>query len=246
MKTYLKILKGFVVIGAGIYLSLAITGCQTTRPAADAGPTSANAVDLEPRPEPVPLLTLGPGDVLDFKFFNTPELNDNQTVRPDGKVTLQLVGEVAVQGKTPEELRAELIKLYTPSLKNPEVVVIIRSLNERRVYIGGEVNKPGILPMPSRLTALEAILEAGGFKMETAKLQSVVVIRQREGKYRGTVIDLSGTLNGEEGLPLYLQPRDIVYVPETAIVKVDRWVDQYIYKLLPRNLSIGLTWDVQQ
>ena len=170
METFLKILKGFVVVGAGIYLILAIGGCQTTRPVADAQLTVAPAADLEPRPEPEPLLNLGPGDVLDFKFFNTPELNDSQTVRPDGKITLQLVGEVTVQGKTPEELRAELIKRYTPELKNPEVAVIVRSLSDRRVYIGGEVNKPGIIPMPSRLTALEAIIEAGGFKMETAKL----------------------------------------------------------------------------
>ena len=239
---YSKILKGFVVVGAGICLIPAMTGCQTTRPATDAQLTVAPATDLEPRPEPVPLLNLGPGDGLDFKFFNTPELNDSQTVRPDGKITLQLIGEVMVQGKTPEELRAELIRLYIPALKNPEVVVIVRSLSDRRVYVGGEVNKPGIIPMPSRLTALEAIIEAGGFKMDTAKLKSVVIIRQREGKLRGSLIDFSGTPNGEAGPPIYLQPRDIVYVPETAIVKVDRWVDQYIYKILPRNLGFGITW----
>ena len=242
METYFKILKRFVVIGAGIYLILAIAGCQTTRPVANAQPTMAPTADLEPRPEPVPLLHLGPGDALDFKFFNTPELNDSQTVRPDGKITLQLIGDVTVQGKTPEELHAELVRRYSPELKNPEVAVIVRSLNERRVYVGGEVNKPGIIPMPGRLTALEAIIEAGGFKMETAKLKNVVVIRQREGKFRGSVIDFSGTSNGEVGPPVYLQPRDIIYVPETTIVKVDRWIDQYIYKILPRNLGFGVTW----
>jgi hypothetical protein len=56
------------------------------------------------------------------------------------------------------------------------------------------------------------------------------------------VIDFSGTPNGEAGPPVYLQPRDIIYVPETTIVKVDRWVDQYIYKILPRNLGFGITW----
>jgi polysaccharide export outer membrane protein len=243
METFFKILKGFFVIGTGIYLILAMAGCQTTKPVADSQLTVAPAADLEPRPEPVPLLNLGPGDVLDFKFFNTPELNDSQTVRPDGKIMLQLIGEVTAQGKTPEELRAELIKRYTPELRNPEVAVIVRSLSDRRVYVGGEVNKPGIIPMPGRLTALEAIIEAGDFKMETAKLKSVVVIRQREGKFRGSVIDLSGTPNGEAGPPFSLQPRDIIYVPEAAIVKVDRWVDQYIYKIFPvRNIGFGITW----
>jgi polysaccharide export outer membrane protein len=112
------------------------------------------------------------------------------------------------------------------------------------VYVGGEVNKPGVIPMPGRLIALEAIIEAGGFKMETAKLKSVVVIRQREGKFQGSLIDFSGTPNGEAGPPFYLQPRDIIYVPETAIVKVDRWVDQYIYKILPmlKNVGFYATW----
>lgn len=242
MKTFFRILKGSVVVGAGMYLILAMAGCQTTRPAADSQLTAAPAADLEPRPEPVPLLNLGPGDVLDFKFFNTPELNDSQTVRPDGKITLQLIGEVMVQGKTPEELHDELVKLYTQDLRNPEVAVIVRSLSDRRVYVGGEVNKPGLIQLHSRFTALEAIIEAGGFKMETAKLKSVVVIRQREGKYRGSVIDFSGTPNGEAGPLVYLQPRDIIYVPETTIVKVDRWLDQYIYKILPRNLGFGVTW----
>ncbi len=240
MRQSSKILMKDVLLNVSVvFLILTIAGCQTVKP-------STQSTQSEPAP-PEPLLesalTLGPGDGIDIKFFHTPELNDTQTVRPDGKITLQLIGEVTVQGKTPEELRSELIRLYTPELRNPEIAVIVRSLSDRRVYVGGEVNKPGIIPMPARLTALEAIIEAGGFKMETAKVKSVVVIRQREGKFHGSLIDFSGTPNGEAGPPFYLQPRDIIYVPETAIVKVDRWVDQYIYKLLPvKNVGFGISW----
>jgi polysaccharide biosynthesis/export protein len=220
---------------ATLFLFVLLTGCQTVKP----------VVELAP-PEPAPRLTLGPGDGIDIKFFHAPELNDSQTVRPDGKVALQLVGEVVVQGKTPDELRSELVRLYTPELKNPEVAVIVRSFSDRRVYVGGEVNKPGIIPMPGRLTALEAIIEAGGFRMETAKVKSVVVIRSREGKFQGSVIDFSGIPNGEVSPLFYLQPRDIVYVPETAIVKVDRWMDQYIYRILPMLKNVGFypQWNV--
>ena len=190
-----------------------------------------------------PVLTLGPGDGIDVKFFHNPELNESQTVRPDGKITLQLVGEVTAQGKTPEELRAELVKLYTPELKIPEVAVIVKSLSDRRVYVGGEVNKPGIVPMPGRLTALEAIIEAGGFKMETAKVKSVVVIRQREGKFHGSLLDFRTALKGEGGQPFYLEPRDIIYVSQTAIVEVDQWVDQYIWRMLPiKSVGFGVSW----
>ena len=222
-----------------IFLILTIAGCQTVKPSTQSEPA-------QPELLPASAMTLSPGDGIDFKFFHTPELNDTQTVRPDGKITLQLIGEVTVQGKTPEELRAELVKLYTPELRNPEVAVIIRSLSDRRVYVGGEVNKPGVIPMPARLTALEAIIEAGGFRTETAKLKSVVVIRQREGKLRGSLIDFSETPNGEAGPPFYLEPRDIIYVPETAIVKVDRWMDQYIYRILPMLKNVGFypQWNV--
>jgi polysaccharide export outer membrane protein len=219
-----------------IFLILTIAGCQTVKPSTQSEPA-------QPEPLPVSSVILSPGDGIDFKFFHTPELNDTQTVRPDGKITLQLIGEVTVQGKTPEELRAELIKLYTPELRNPEIAVIIRSLSDRRVYVGGEVNKPGVVPMPGRLTALEAIIEAGGFKMETANLQTVAVIRQREGKLRGSLIDFSQTPKGEAGLPFYLEPRDIIFVPETAIVKVDRWMDQYIYRILPMLKNVGVYWN---
>jgi polysaccharide export outer membrane protein len=224
-----------------IFLILAIAGCQTAKPSTRTEPVQSESAQPEPLPESA--LILAPGDGIDIKFFHTPELNDTQTVRPDGKITLQLVGEVMVQGKTPEELRAELIKLYTPELKNLEIAVIVRSLSDRRVYVGGEVNKPGVIPMPGRLTALEAIVEAGGFKMETANLKSVVVIRQREGKLRGSLIDFSETPNGQVDPSFYLQPRDIIYVPETAIVKVDRWVDQYIYKILPMLKNVGMYWN---
>jgi polysaccharide export outer membrane protein len=247
MRTIPKILlKDLVPIISVVFLILTIAGCQTVKPVSDSEPTVAPAADLEPRPEPVPVLTLGPGDTLDFKFFHTPELNDSQTVRPDGKITLQLIGEVTVQGKTPNELRGELIRLYTPELRNPEVAVIVRSMSDRRVYVGGEVNKPGVIPMPGRLTALEAITEAGGFRMETAKLKSVLVIRQREGRLRGSLIDFSEIPKGEAGPPFYLEPRDIIYVPETAIVKVDRWMDQYIYRVLPMLKNVGFypQWNV--
>jgi polysaccharide biosynthesis/export protein len=222
-----------------IFLILTMAGCQTVKPPTQSEPA-------QPEPLPASAVTLSPGDGIDFKFFHTPELNDTQTVRPDGKIALQLIGEVSVQGKTPEELRAELIKLYSPELRNPEVAVIIRSLSDRRVYVGGEVNKPGVIPMPARLTALEAIIEAGGFRVETANLKSVVVIRQREGKLRGSLIDFSQIPKGEVDSPFHLEPRDIIYVPETAIVKVDRWVDQYIYRILPMLKNVGLYWNMSQ
>lgn len=226
--------KGSLNLVMGGFLLISLLGCQTAKPFLFVTETPQDAV---------PRLVLGPGDSIEVKFFYNPELNDIQIVRPDGRITLQLVGEVVVQGKTVDELRDHLVRLYAPELRIPEIAVIVRLLSERRVYVGGEVNRPGIIPMPGRLTILEAVVEAGGFKTETAGLKSVVVIRQRDGKYVGTIVNLREALEGKKVEAFYLAPRDIVYVPQTAIAKVDQWVDQFIYKLLPLSKAgMGIYW----
>jgi protein involved in polysaccharide export with SLBB domain len=189
----------------------------------------------ENKTESSPKVTLAAGDIIEVKFFYNPELNDSQTIRPDGKITLQLVGDVIAQGKTPTVLRDELRKHYTPELRNPEVAVIVRSLFGRRVYVGGEVKNAGLIQMPGNMTALEAIMQAGGFDPRTAKTSNVVIIRNKDGKIYGCALDLTETLRGNESQPFYLEPQDIVYVPRTTIAKVNQWIDQYITKMIPRT-----------
>jgi protein involved in polysaccharide export with SLBB domain len=178
-------------------------------------------------------LALAPGDVLEVKFFYTPELNELQTVRPDGKIALQLIGEVEVEGKSPTELRSELTELYSRHLKTPEIAVMVRSFYTRRVYVGGQVMAPGIVEMPGTMTLLEAIMQAGGFNVREAEVRNVVVIRHINGQRYGQSINLKPALSGDEVPPFYLAPKDIVYVPRTAIAKVDQWVDQHINKIIP-------------
>lgn len=178
-------------------------------------------------------VALVPGDVLEVKFFYTPDLNESQTVRPDGKIALQLVGEVEVEGKSPAELRDELLELYSPHLKTPEIAIVIRSFYDRRVYVGGQVMVPGIVEMPGRMTLLEAIMQVGGFDIREAEVQNVVVIRHRNGQRYGYSVDLKPALIGHEAQPFYLEPKDIVYVPQTAIAKLNQWVDQHINKIIP-------------
>jgi protein involved in polysaccharide export with SLBB domain len=216
---------------AGIIVCVLFTACQSAPPARtpDEMPTDSFIK-----------VTLAPGDVVEIKFFYAPELNENQTIRPDGKITLQLVGDVAAQGKTPEELHDELVRLYTPQLKRPEVAVIVRSLASHRVYVGGQVNEPKLIELKEPLTALEAIMQAGGFHMETAQVKNVVVIRNKNGQHYGCALDFSGALKGQEVAAFYLEPRDIVYVPQTTITNVDQWVDQYIRKVLPIQPTLSI------
>jgi protein involved in polysaccharide export with SLBB domain len=180
-----------------------------------------------------PHVALVPGDVLEVKFFYTPDLNESQIVRPDGKIALQLVGEVEAGGKSPAELRDELLVLYTPHLKTPEITIVIRSFYDRRVFVGGKVMAPGIVEMLGRMTLLEAIMQVGGFDLREAEVQNVVVIRHINGQRYGQSIDLKPALTGDEVQPFYLEPKDIVYVPQTTIAKVNQWIDQHINKIIP-------------
>lgn len=182
---------------------------------------------------PPPRVALEPGDVIEVKFFYTPELNVAQTVRPDGRITLQLIGDVEVEGVTPAQLQDGLLQMYTPHLKDPEIAVIVRSLYNRRVFVGGQVITPGIVGMPGKLTVLEAIMQAGGFDLREAEVRNVVVIRHRDAQRYGYSLNLKLALEGGETQPFFLEPQDIVYVPRTTIAKVDQWVDQYINKIIP-------------
>jgi protein involved in polysaccharide export with SLBB domain len=181
---------------------------------------------------------LAPGDEIEIKFYYTPDLNESQTIRADGKITLLRVDEVEVKGLTPDELRLELEKLYTPYLKEPAVSVIVRTLASQQIFVGGEVRTQGALPLNGNTTLLQAIIQAGGFIKESAKLSNVIVMRQDEGKWYGGAFDLRDVVKGKESDSFYLKPMDIVYVPRTRINKLNQWVDQYITRMIPGIGSI--------
>jgi len=209
---------------------IAITGCQSVPPARTAE---------EAKTAPPSRIILGPGDTIDIKFAYASQFNETFTIRPDGKVELQLIGEVVAQGKTPDALREELIERYADQLKHPQLAVIVRTLQARRVYVGGEVKQPGVITMPGDLSALEAIVQAGGFNAETAETENVVVVRRdKDGRQYGYAVNLKDVVTGQETQPFYLEPRDIVYVPRIKIAEVNQWVQQYLWKMLP-PMSFG-------
>jgi protein involved in polysaccharide export with SLBB domain len=192
-------------------------------------------------PTPPSEYQIQPGDQLDIKFFYNPELNEAVMVRPDGKIALQLVKEIQVAGKTPAQLTDELTSKYSSQIKTPEVTVLVRSFNSEKVYVDGEVNRSGLVALARPMTALQAISQAGGPKLDTAHLDEVIVIRNDGANGKITMsINLKAALDGSDpSQDLQLKPYDIVFVPRTAIANVDLWVDQYIRKLIPISVSTG-------
>lgn len=207
--------------------------------AAPASPAAAPALEEAPVTE----YRLHRGDVLEVKFFYNPELNERLPIRPDGKISLALVGEVEAAGLSVSALQAELGVLYGESLRNPEVAVIVKELAPTKIYVGGEVRTAGVLYTADDLTLLQAIVQAGGF-LRTAKRRNVVVLRdQGTPEPLFITVDLTGDLTGRAlGSDLVLQPDDIVFVPRTRIARVDQFVDQYIRQVIPAALNLGVSY----
>ena len=186
-----------------------------------------------------PRMVLAAGDEVEVKFSYSEQFNETQLVRPDGMIELPIIGVIQAQGKKPSELREELIKLYTPHLKHPQLSVIVREFRGRRVYVIGEVARTGFIDMPGPMTALEAIMNVGGFREETANLEEVVLIRHVDFKRYSYKINIKESLagNGKPSEMFYLEPRDIVFVPQKGVVNVNQWIDQYIRKMIPLPMS---------
>jgi protein involved in polysaccharide export with SLBB domain len=187
--------------------------------------------------------TIAPGDELDIKFFYNPELNETITVRPDGMISLQLIDEIQAAGLKPAELDEKLTDLYARELRKPVVTVIVRSFTRQRVYVGGEVNLPGLIELKTGLTALQAVFQSEGFK-ETAEPAETLIIRKGDNDKPIPIrIDLTALMGaGGASADVQLQPDDIVYVPKSTIANANKFIDEYIRGLFMfRGWSFGVS-----
>lgn len=193
----------WLLLTAGAWL---FTGCETTPPTP---PLTGPAGVAEPYTSTI----LGEGDTIRVAFEADTNLNTIAKIQLDGTVTLPLIGAVPAAGMTPEQLRADLMKRYEKLLSINELTVSVLS-STASVYVSGAVLKPGRIPMDRPMTALEAIMEAGGFDLRRAKLKEVVVIRKENGRQRHYTLNLQEALRGNDPNPFYLKPFDIIHVPE--------------------------------
>jgi polysaccharide export outer membrane protein len=169
------------------------------------------------------------------KFFKSPEFNEDVVVRPDGMISLQLVGDVAAAGLSPQALAANLTQRYENELVHPRISVIVRQLGTPPVYVGGEVGHPGIVPLTSGLTLFQAIQAAGGLSVTAHRKQVILIRRGVDGQPTGYSVDVRPIASGEHPeTDAVLAPFDVVFVPASKIADVDTWVDQHFHKLIPR------------
>jgi len=195
--------------------------------------TGAEIQQASTRTDPAGSYVIQPGDQMSLDFYMNPEFNDDVTVRPDGKVTLRLVGDVQAAGLTPDKFAEALDKDYLSELRNPDAVVHVKNMPSRQVFVQGQVSKPGVFPLEPGMTALQAISEAGGLTEDAGK-GAVLIRRDACGQPYGVKVDIaSASGHPGSGQDVALAPRDIIVVPRSGIASVDLFVKQYIQGLLP-------------
>jgi protein involved in polysaccharide export with SLBB domain len=237
MKDHRRVSLAVVLAIAALWLT---AGCatSTTSSGAVATAVAANAAAVN---VPVPEYRIQPTDTLQIKFYYHPDHDQEVVVRNDGKIVLPLIGEIDAAGRPPADLAADIAKAYSVSLREPKVDVFVKTMNERQIYVGGEVNKPGFLPYREGLTALQASLASGGFK-DSGDVAQVMVLKRVANGYEATKIDLTKALEeGDPNADRPLGPTDVVFVPKTGIAKAGQWVQEHILNIIPFRPVLGAT-----
>lgn len=184
-----------------------------------------------------------PGDRLEIQFFYNPELNETVDVRPDGRIALMLIDEVQASGNTVSQLDQTLTGLYSKELQKPEITVQVRSFTGQRVYVGGEVNREGMVELGAKMSALQAVLSAGGFKDSAKPDETLIIRRGPEGEPVPIRVNMADYNTNSS---IRLEPYDVVYVPKSFIAKANLFVRQYIQDLLLfRGVSLGFSYDLR-
>jgi polysaccharide biosynthesis/export protein len=241
-----KIFRGRIAV-AGLML-LALGACETA--------TTVRPIKTTPLEEVLVIgddfnrlgYVINTGDDLTVRFYYNPQLDEDLRVRPDGKISLALIGEVQAAGKVPEALSNDITTQYRTFLNRPNAVVILRRFASARAFLGGEVQKPGLLDMQQQSqTVLQSIAAAGGVT-ENATLEEVVVLRRVSNWPEPLVfkLNLKKALDGTDPRQnVLLLPNDLVYVPRSDIADVNLALRQYIFNNLQLSTSAGITYGIK-
>jgi polysaccharide export outer membrane protein len=181
------------------------------------------------RQQPDVSYRLHKGDKLSIKFLYHPELNEPAAVvRPDGFITLQMIDDVKVEGLTAAELKQKLEQAYNESLLNPVISVSILEFVVPRVFVGGQVAKPGSYTLREGQTVFQAIMLAGGFTPEAHRKMVLHARPAGNHELKVTELDLLELMSRKSGArDALLQDGDYIFVPDSKLSKFSRVVDAF-------------------
>jgi polysaccharide export outer membrane protein len=168
---------------------------------------------------------LQPGDVIDVQFRYTPEFNQTVTVQPDGYIALEIGGDLKVAGLTVEETKQAILVQANKRLQDPVATIVLKEFQKPYFVVSGEVAQPGKIEMRQKVTALQAIMLAGGMK-ESAKSSQIIVFRAINSDVAEVKVLNLKSINRTSDLEndLTLQAGDMVYVPRDKWSKFERFM----------------------
>jgi polysaccharide biosynthesis/export protein len=202
-------MRALLSVGLGIMLS------GVSLPAQEAGKGESKAAQPQ---TPAAATTdasykIGPQDVLRIDVWKEPEISRSVPVRPDGKVSLPLLNDVQAAGLTAMELANVITDGLKKFMNSPQVTVSVSEINSRRVYVTGEVTRPGAFPLLPNMTVLQALTSAGGFT-QFARIKNIYVLRTEAGKQVKHPFNYKDVVNGKRPEDnITLQPGDTIVVP---------------------------------
>jgi len=212
MRTLLATALSLTLLGQGA--ALAQSGPSRTQlpkptpPATRPAAVPATGVPVEAG------FTIGPADVLGILVWRDQEVSGDVTVRPDGMITLALIRDVKAEGLTPNELADRIQAALREFITDASVTVVVRQMNSRKVFITGEVARPGAYPLASSMTVMQLIAIAGGLT-EFADANSISIMRVEAGRTRTFAFDYKNVARGKNPEQnIVLKPGDTVVVPE--------------------------------
>jgi len=235
-----------LTIGLAGPILAGLGGCTAWHPAPEAYSGQTPRPGFIPIPyaswdDNEPGYRLYPGDVLDVAVPSAPELARTVTVQPDGRISLPLIPQPMAADRSVAELQATLTQAYSGLLRYPEVEVTVRSATPLKVFVGGEVDKPGVYDMPGDIDALQAVLLAGGFKVSAKTSQVVIIRRGPGGRPMMRTADLKAAIyNPRQGGAVPLRRFDIIYVPRSTIAEIGVFVQQYLRDTVPIQFTYAV------
>ncbi len=232
---------------AAVLACMALAACGTTDPEHPRhGPYVGTDVGFANIPyatwrDDEPSYRLYPGDQIDVALPSAPELSRTLTVQPDGRIAMPLVAPLMAADHSPAELEHALADAYRSQLYNPHAEVTVRQAGPLRVFVGGEVGKPGVYDMPGDIDALQAVVMAGGFQTSAEPRQVVVIRRGADGRPMMRTVDLGEAVRHAprtDAVPL--RRFDVIYVPRSGISNAGLFVQQYLRDLVPVQFSYAV------
>ncbi|HET8897415.1 MAG TPA: XrtA/PEP-CTERM system exopolysaccharide export protein [Rhodanobacteraceae bacterium] len=200
---------------------LAVTGLVLLLVACASGPTHVAGPTVDPVSQAVSIYRIGVDDGLKITVWHNPDLSVDVPVRPDGKISVPLIGDVQAGGKTPEEVAAEIEEQLKAYVRDPQVAVILTQLRSHeylsRVRVTGAVRNPVSLPWRQGMTVLDAVLAAGGVTDFAAGDRTELYHKDKQGVTTAYGVQLDAILKrGQLGTNYPVQPGDVITVPERA------------------------------